>query len=76
MKSTRQFKRSALTTAITTAIIASTNVSLAIAQEQAAEGENLLLEESLQLQHVPNPPRIFPITFLQFQAGISKHGIS
>ena len=45
MKSTRQFKRSALTTAITTAIIASTNVSLAIAQEQAAEGENLLLEE-------------------------------
>jgi len=48
MKSTQQFKRSALTTAITTAIIASTQVSLALAQDQAAEsntGDNLVLEE-------------------------------
>lgn len=48
MKPTQQFKRSALTSAITTAIIASTQISLAIAQDQAAEsdsGDNLLLEE-------------------------------
>lgn len=44
----QQFKRNALTTAITTAIIASTNVSLALAQEQETEadaGNNQLLEE-------------------------------
>jgi outer membrane receptor protein involved in Fe transport len=48
MKPTQQFKRSALTTAVTTALIASTQVSLALAQEQATAGdatENLLLEE-------------------------------
>jgi iron complex outermembrane receptor protein len=45
MKPTQQFKRSALTTAITTAIIASTQVSLALAQDQAAEGDNQFLEE-------------------------------
>jgi outer membrane receptor protein involved in Fe transport len=48
MKPTQQFKRSALTTAITTAIIASTQISLALAQDQAAEsdtGEELVLEE-------------------------------
>lgn len=44
----QQFKRSALTTAITTAIIASTNISLALAQDQAADndaGDKLVLEE-------------------------------
>jgi len=48
MKPTQQFKRSALTTAITTAIIASTQISLALAQDQTAEsgtGEELILEE-------------------------------
>jgi len=48
MKSKQQFKRSALTTAITTAIIASTHVSLALAQEQATDSDgtdNMLLEE-------------------------------
>jgi len=45
MKSTLQFNRNALTTAITTAIIASTQVSLALAQDQASDQDNLVLEE-------------------------------
>ena len=44
MKPKLQIKRNALTTAITTAIIASTQISLALAQDQAAE-DNLVLEE-------------------------------
>jgi iron complex outermembrane receptor protein len=44
MKSTRQYKRSVLTTAITTAIIASTQVSLALAQDQSDAGEPRLEE--------------------------------
>ena len=39
-----QIKRNALTTAITTAIIASTQMSLALAQDQAADGDFMLEE--------------------------------
>ena len=44
MKPTQQFKRSVLTTAITTAIIASTQVSLALAQDQNVDSERILEE--------------------------------
>ena len=44
MKPTQQFKRSVLTTAITTAIIASTQVSLALAQDQNADSDRVLEE--------------------------------
>jgi len=44
MKPTLQFKRSALTTAITTAIIASTQVSLALAQDQDVDSDRVLEE--------------------------------
>ena len=64
MRSKHQIKRNALTTAITAAIIASTQVSLALAQDQTNEGEsgdNLVLEEvivtatrrSQSLQDIP-----------------------
>ena len=48
MNSKQRTKRKVLTTAITTAIIASTQVSLALAQDQADEGDygdDLVLEE-------------------------------
>ena len=41
---TQQFKRSVLTTAITTAIIASTQVSLALAQDQNSDSDRVLEE--------------------------------
>ncbi len=44
MKPTQQFKRSVLTTAITTAIIASTQVSLALAQDQNSDSDRVLEE--------------------------------
>jgi outer membrane receptor protein involved in Fe transport len=44
MKPTQHFKRSALTTAITTAIIASTQISLALAQDQNVDSDRVLEE--------------------------------
>jgi len=44
MKPTQHFKRSALTTAITTAIIASTQISLALAQDQNVDSDRILEE--------------------------------